>query len=83
LSGLLNFLKKEIMNIQAVKEEIVKMVLETENPDLLESIKELLRMEPKTDLRKTLPKDHKEVILMGIDTDEAEDFDDFIKKYGQ
>ncbi len=71
------------MNIRAEKEEIVKMVLETENPYVLMTIKELLLKVPKTDHWTTLPKDQKEVILMGIDTDEAEDFDEFIKKYGQ
>ena len=71
------------MNIQDEKLEIIKMVLETENSDVLESIKVLLKMMSDTDLLETLPPDQKADILMGVDTDGTEDFDEFIKKYGQ
>jgi hypothetical protein len=71
------------MNIQDEKLEIIKMVLETENSDVLESIKVLLKMVLETDFIESLPPDQKADILMGIDADETEDFDEFIKKYGQ
>jgi len=74
------------MNIQAEKLEIIKMLLEAEHPDILESVKELLKKELKTDLWDTHPGNQKEDILLeieDIDDEETEDFDEFIKKYGQ
>lgn len=74
------------MDIQAEKLEIIKMVQETENPDILESVKELLKKELKTDFWDTHPENQKENILLeieDIDDEETEDFDEFIKKYGQ
>lgn len=74
------------MNIQAEKLEIIKMVQETKNPDILESVKELLKKELKTDFGDTHPGNQKEDILLeieDIDDEETEDFDEFIKKYGQ
>ena len=74
------------MNIQAEKLEIMKMVLETENPGILESIKKLLKLESETDFGASLPQDQKEEILLGIEeieSEETEDFDEFIKKYGR
>lgn len=70
------------MNIQDKKLEIIKLVLETENSDVLESIKLLLKIVSETDYLETLPQDQKSDILIGIDSDETEDFDEFIKKYG-
>lgn len=71
------------MNIQDEKLKIIKLVLETENYDVLESIKILFKMVSETDLLETLQQDQKEEILMATDSDETEDFDEFIKKYGQ
>lgn len=74
------------MNIQDEKLEIMKLVLETENPGILESIKKLLKQESETDFGESLPQDQKEDFLMGIEeieNDETEDFDEFIKKYGR
>ncbi|MBA4410069.1 MAG: hypothetical protein C0397_11670 [Odoribacter sp.] len=72
------------MNIQAEKIEIMKMVLETENPGILDSIKKLLKKESKTDFWETLQNDKKEEILLGIEeieNNETIDFDEFIKKH--
>jgi hypothetical protein len=72
------------MNIQAEKLEIVKMILETENPSLLESIKKLFKKAAKTDFWDTLPPDQKEDILKGIEEIEkgdVVDYDDFMKKF--
>lgn len=71
------------MNIQDEKLEIIKMVLETQNTDVLESIKLLLNIVAETDYMETLPPNQKTELLMEIDTGETEDFDEFIKKYGQ
>jgi hypothetical protein len=72
------------MNIQAEKLEIVKMILETENPSLLESIKKLFKKAAKTDFWDTLPPDQKEDILKGIEEIEkgdVVDYEDFMKKF--
>lgn len=67
------------MDIQTEKLEIMKMLLETENPDLLESIKELLKKELETNFDDNFPSDPEEDVFM----EETEDFDEFIKKYGR
>ncbi|HAH22523.1 MAG TPA: hypothetical protein DCL77_01945 [Prolixibacteraceae bacterium] len=70
------------MNIQDEKLEIIKLVLETENSDVLESIRILFKMVSETDLMESVPQDQQEEI-MEFENDETEDFDEFIKKYGQ
>lgn len=67
------------MDIQTEKLEIIKMLLETENPDLLASIKELLKKESKTNFWENFTTEPDEDIFM----EETEDFDEFIKKYGR
>lgn len=67
------------MDIQTEKLEIMKMLLETENPDLLESIKELLKKELETNFDDNFPSDPEEDVFM----EETDDFDEFIKKYGR
>jgi len=67
------------MDIQAEKLEIMKMLLETDNPEVLESIKELLKKDSEPNFWETLPPDQDEDVFM----DETDDFDDFIKKYGR
>jgi hypothetical protein len=72
------------MNIQAEKIEIMKMVLETENPGILKSIKKLFTKDSKVDFWETLPQDQKDEILLGIeeiDNKETVDFDEFIRKH--
>jgi len=67
------------MDIQSEKLEIIKMLLETNNPDFLESIKELLKKDSENHFWESLPPDQEKDIFM----DETDDFDDFIKKYGR
>jgi len=74
------------MNIQDEKLEIMKMVLETDDPDILKSIKELLKKESPTNYWDNWPEDKKDDIFLEIEdpeNDETEDFDEFIKKYGR
>ena len=72
------------MNIQAEKIELVKMILETDNPSILSSIKKMLKRESKKDFWDTLPQSQREEIMKGIEeieNGEIIDFDDFIKKH--
>ncbi len=72
------------MNIQAEKLELMKMILETDNPGILNSIKKILRRESKKDFWDTLPQSQKEEILKGIEeieNGEIVDYEDFIKKH--
>jgi len=72
------------MNIQAEKIELVKMILETDNPSILSSIKKMLKKESKKDFWDTLPQSQREEIMKGIEeieNGEIIDFDDFIKKH--
>jgi len=72
------------MNIQAEKIELVKMILETDNPSILSSIKKMLKRESKKDFWDTLPQSQKEDIMIGIEeieNGEIVDYEDFIKKH--
>jgi predicted Zn-ribbon and HTH transcriptional regulator len=72
------------MNIQAEKIELVKMILETDNPSILNSIKKMLKRESKKDFWDTLPQSQKEDIMKGIEeieNGEIVDYEDFIKKH--
>ncbi|HBF87322.1 MAG TPA: hypothetical protein DDX39_01680 [Bacteroidales bacterium] len=72
------------MNIQAEKIELMKMILETDNPSILNSIKRILNIEKKKDFWDTLPANQKEEILKAIEeinSDEIIDYKDFIKKH--
>ena len=71
------------MNIQAEKIELVKMILETDNPSILSSIKKILKRESKKDFWVTLPQSQREDIMKGIEAienGEIVDYEDFIKK---
>ncbi len=54
------------MNIQNEKIELMKLILETENPKILESIKSLFTKEPKSDFWNSLSEEQKEEIDLGI-----------------
>ena len=72
------------MNIQAEKLELMKMILDTNNPSILNSIKKILSSELKKDFWDTLPQSQREEILKGIEeieNGEIVDYDDFIKKH--
>lgn len=72
------------MNIQAEKLELVKMILDIENPGLLTSIKRILRTESKKDFWDTLPQFQKEEILKGIEeieNGEVVDYEEIIGRH--
>ncbi len=72
------------MNIQAEKIELMKLILETDNPSILSSIKEILKKESKKDFWDTLPQSQKDEILKSIEeieNGEIVDYEDFIKKH--
>ncbi len=54
------------MNLQAEKIEIMRMVLDTKNPSILKSIKNLLWKEEKPDFWETLPQTQKDDIEQGL-----------------
>ncbi len=79
-----NFVKNNAMNIQAEKLEIMRLILETNNTSILESIKELFAKSAAVDFWDTLPQEQKDDILLGIkevEQGEVEDYDDFMKKH--
>ena len=51
------------MNIQAEKLEIMKLILETDNPSILESIRKLFKKESTVDFWETLPQEQREDII--------------------
>jgi len=72
------------MKIQAEKIEILKLILETDNPNILESVKKIFKKEEITDFWATLTQEQREDILQGIeDIEEGEvvDYEDFMRKY--
>ena len=72
------------MNIQAEKLEIMKMVLETNNPSILETIKGLFKIKSSPDFWETLTQDQKNDILQGIkdvDSGDIVDYDEFMEKH--
>jgi len=72
------------MNIQAKKIELVKLILETDNPRILEAIKIMFTKELKKDYWETLSKGEKDDILGGIqeiENGDVVDYEDFMKKH--
>ena len=72
------------MNIQAEKLEILKMILETNNPSILESIKKLFTKDTSKDFWDTLQQEQKEDILLGIkdiDNGDTIDYEEFMKNH--
>ena len=72
------------MNIQAEKIEIMKMILETNNPGILKSVKNIFRESTKTDVWETISQEQKDDILQGIEdieNGEVVDYKDFMKKH--
>lgn len=72
------------MNIQAEKLELVRLIIETDNPAILASIKKLFHKESQGDFWNTLPGDQRTEILEGlkeIDAGEIVDYQDFINRH--
>ena len=72
------------MNIQSEKLEIMKLILETNNPRILESIKKLFNKSTKVDFWETLTQEQKNDIqqgIMDIENGDVVDYDDFMEKH--
>jgi len=72
------------MNIQAEKLELVRMILDTDNPGILSSIKRIFTNSRKVDFWDNLPQSQKEEILEEIEeieNGETLDYEEFIKKH--
>lgn len=72
------------MNIQAEKIVLAKMLLETENPRIIASIKKIFSKENKSDFWNDLSVEQKEEIQkasLEIDNDEVIDYDLFMQNY--
>ncbi|PJR03856.1 hypothetical protein [Avrilella dinanensis] len=72
------------MNIQAEKIVLAKMLLETENPRIIASIKKIFSKENKSDFWNDLSAEQKEEIQkasLEIDNDEVIDYDLFMQNY--
>lgn len=72
------------MNIQAEKIALAKMLLETENPRIIASIKKIFSKESKSDFWNDLSVEQKEEIQkasLEIDNDEFIDYDLFMQNY--
>ena len=72
------------MNIQAEKLELVRMILDTNNPNILNSIRGLFTKSKTTDFWDILSQEQKNDIQEGIDEverGETVDYNDFVKEY--
>ncbi len=72
------------MNIQAEKIELMKLLLQTENPSIIESIKQVFTNSKKADFWDSLPQNQKDDILLGnneVDKGEIVDYEDFMSKH--
>lgn len=72
------------MNIQAEKIEIMKLILETENPSILKSVRNIFSKSSNVDFWETLSKEQKDDILLGIkevENGEVEDYEEFMSKH--
>ncbi len=72
------------MNIQAEEIELMKLILETDNPIILQSVKNIFNRNTTADFWATLTQDQREDILLGIkdiENGDVLDYNDFMKKY--
>ncbi len=72
------------MNIQAEKLELVRMILDTNNPNILSSIRRLFSKSKTTDFWDVLSQEQKSDIQKGIDEverGETVDYKYFVKEY--
>ena len=71
------------MNLQAEKQKILGMILETENPKIIHSIKNIFKKETDVDFQETIPQSQKKDIHNGIqeiENGKIEDYESFISK---
>lgn len=72
------------MNIQAEKIEIMKMILETNNPNIIKSVKNIFRKSKEIDFWETISQEQKDDIRQGIteiENGEVVDYEDIMKKH--
>ena len=72
------------MNIQAEKLELVRKILDTDNPSILSSIKQIFTSSKEVDFWDSLPQSQKEEILKGIEeveNGETVDYEEFIENH--
>lgn len=72
------------MNIQAEKIELAKMLLETENPKIIESIKKIFKKEKTSDFWDYLSIEQRKEIekaSLEIENGEVRDYDTFMQKH--
>ena len=65
------------MNLQAEKIELVKLILETNNPNLLLSIRKLFKDSSKSDFWDNLPEYQQNEILQGLEEIASDDVVDY------
>ena len=73
-----------VMNVQAQKITLAKMILETDNPDILESVKNIFISARKQDFWETIPYEQKLEIEKGladIVSDDTVDYETVMKKH--
>lgn len=76
--------KQNMMNIQAEKIELVKMLLDTENPRIIESIKRIFKKEKTADFWDGLSLQQRKEIekaSVEIENGEVTDYESFIQKH--
>ena len=72
------------MNIQAEKLELVRLILDTDNPGILASVKRIFSKSKDTDFWDTIPQKQKDEIMEGvleIEKGETVSYEEFIKKH--
>jgi len=72
------------MNIQAEKLELVRKILDTDNPSILSSIKQIFTSSKNVDFWDSLPQSQKEEILKGIEevgNGETVDYEEYIRNH--
>jgi len=73
-----------MMNIHDEKLELVKLIMDTDNPDILSSIKRIFTNSRKIDFWDNLSDYQKDEILKGIneiENEETVNYEEFIKKH--
>ncbi|MDX9941722.1 MAG: hypothetical protein RBS53_05820 [Bacteroidales bacterium] len=72
------------MDLQSAKIEIIRMVLETDNPGILETIRKIFRKEESPDFWLSLSREEQDEILVGfkeIEQGELTDYEELLKKH--